>query len=179
MIYWELFLAFLIPGILGYGGGPGVIPLIEKEVVDNYGWLSTQEFSEVLALGNALPGPIATKMAGYIGYIEGGIVGSVIALFAIVAPTLLLIIGMMAILMRYKDSPQVKNISTIVKPVIAVLIGAMTLQFVLESRLLLGSLQTIIIMVLAFLLLEKWKVHPVFVIGLALIYGGLTGIWIN
>lgn len=63
MIYWQLFLAFFIPGILGYGGGPASIPLVEHEVVENYEWMTTQEFSEVVALGNSLPGPIATKMA--------------------------------------------------------------------------------------------------------------------
>ncbi|MFJ8236456.1 chromate transporter [Ureibacillus sp. NPDC094379] len=176
MIYWQIFLAFFIPGILGYGGGPATIPLIEKEVVDRYGWLTTQEFSEVLALGNSLPGPIATKMAGYIGFAEGGILGSVIALFATIAPSLILMLALMAILMRYKESPQVKNISKVVKPVIAVLIGAMTLQFFMESRHLLGSLQTIIIIIVSFLMLEKWKVHPAIVIGLALVYGGLSGL---
>ena len=176
MIYWQIFLAFFIPGILGYGGGPATIPLIEKEVVDRYGWLTTKEFSEVLALGNSLPGPIATKMAGYIGFAEGGILGSAIALIATIAPSLILMLALMAILMKYKESPQVKNISKVVKPVIAVLIGAMTLQFFMESRLLLGSLQTIIIMIVSLLMLEKWKVHPAIVIGLALVYGGLTGL---
>ena len=73
MIYLQIFFAFFIPGILGYGGGPASIPLIEHEVVDQYEWMTTSEFSEVLALGNALPGPIAPKMAGYIGYDIGGI----------------------------------------------------------------------------------------------------------
>src|SRR5690606_20804587 len=134
IIYWHIFLAFFIPGILGYGGGPASIPLVEKEVVDRYGWMSTQEFGEVLALGNALPGPIATKMAGYIGYMEGGILGSFAGLFASIAPSLILMLGLMAILFKYKDSTEVKNISKVVKPVIAVLIGFMTLQFVLESQ---------------------------------------------
>ena len=176
MIYWQLFLAFLIPGILGYGGGPASIPLVEEEVEERYGWMSTQEFGEVLAIGNSLPGPIATKMAGYIGYSEGGILGSVVALFGAVAPSLVLMLGLMAILYRYKDSPEVKNISKIVKPVIAVLIGFMTLQFVLESRASLGSIETVILMVASFLMLEKWKLHPALVIGLALLYGAITGI---
>lgn len=176
MIYWQLFLAFLIPGILGYGGGPASIPLVEEEVVERYGWMSTQEFGEVLAIGNSLPGPIATKMAGYIGYSEGGILGSVVALFGAVAPSLVLMLGLMAILYRYKDSPEVKNISKIVKPVIAVLIGFMTLQFVLESQASLGSIETVILMVASFLMLEKWKLHPALVIGLALLYGAITGI---
>lgn len=176
MIYWQIFMAFFIPGILGYGGGPASIPLVEKEVVDRYEWMTTQEFGEVLALGNALPGPIATKMAGYIGYAEGGILGSGIALFAAVAPSLILMLGLMAILFRYKDSTEVKNISKVVKPVIAVLIGFMTLQFVLESKSSLGSMQTSGLMIISYLMLEKWKIHPAIVIGLALIYGAFTGI---
>ncbi|ANU26222.1 chromate transporter [Planococcus versutus] len=176
MIYWQIFLAFFIPGILGYGGGPASIPLVEKEVVDRYGWMSTQEFGEVLALGNALPGPIATKMAGYVGYIEGGILGSFVGLFATIAPSLILMLGLMAILFKYKDSPEVKNISKVVKPVIAVLIGFMTVQFISESQSSLGSIQTIAIMAISYLLLEQLKVHSAFVIALALVYGAVTGI---
>ena len=64
MIYWHLFLAFFIPGILGYGGGPASIPLVEHEVVGNYEWMSTQEFSEVVAIGKSLPCPLAARAAG-------------------------------------------------------------------------------------------------------------------
>ena len=73
----DIFMAFFRVGILGYGGGPSSIPLVHKEVVDKYKWMDTDEFGDVLALGNALPGPIATKMAGYIGYRVGGILGMV------------------------------------------------------------------------------------------------------
>ena len=56
MIYWQIFLAFFIPGILGYGGGPSSIPLVENEVVGRYAWLTVNEFSEVLALGKCIAG---------------------------------------------------------------------------------------------------------------------------
>ncbi|MFC3212277.1 MULTISPECIES: chromate transporter [Planomicrobium] len=176
MIYWQIFIAFFIPGILGYGGGPASIPLVEEEVVERYGWMSTQEFGEVLALGNALPGPIATKMAGYIGYMEGGLLGAFIGLFGTIAPSLILMLGLMAILFKYKDSAEVKNISKVVKPVIAVLIGFMTLQFVIESQSALGNIQTVAIMAISYLMLERMKVHPAAVIALALAYGAVTGI---
>ncbi|MBM7648798.1 chromate transporter [Bacillus ectoiniformans] len=173
MIYWQLFLAFFLPGILGYGGGPASIPLVENEVVDRYGWLTTTEFSEVLALGNALPGPIATKMAGYIGYMEGGILGAAVALFATVAPSLLLMIAFLGLLMKYKESPKVKRMTQLVRPAIAVLLGVMTLDFFTQSYESAGWLQTVVIGAAAYLLLEKWKVHPVYVIGGALVYGAL------
>jgi chromate transporter len=174
VIYWSIFLAFFIPGILGYGGGPASIPLVEKEVVDRYGWMSTQEFGEVLALGNALPGPIATKMAGYIGYMEGGVLGSIVALFASVAPSLILMLILMATLMKYKDSMQVKNITKLIRPVIAVLLGAMTLQFFMTSTETAGGIQTIVLIVVSYWLLEIRKIHPAFVISLALAFGALT-----
>ena len=71
MTQWQLFLAFFRVGMLGYGGGPSSIPLVHQEVVKKYGWMDDDEFADVLALGNTLPGPIATKMAGYIGYRVG------------------------------------------------------------------------------------------------------------
>ncbi|MDJ0330246.1 chromate transporter [Planococcus sp. S3-L1] len=176
MIYWSIFLAFFIPGILGYGGGPASIPLVEKEVVDHYGWMTTQEFGEVLALGNALPGPIATKMAGYIGYMEGGILGSIVALVASVAPSLILMVLLMVTLLKYKDSPKVQNITKLVRPVIAVLLGAMTLQFFMTSIDTSGTVQTVILVVVSYWLLEMRKVHPAFVIVMALGYGAVSGI---
>jgi chromate transporter len=175
MIYWQIFLAFFIPGILGYGGGPASIPLVENEVVGNYGWMSTQEFSELLAVGNSLPGPIATKLAAYIGYTEGGVLGSIVALFASVAPSIILMLVLMAVLLKYKDKPQVKNISIIVRPVIAVLLGVMTYQFAKDSVLSLGTLYTVMMVAGSYLLLEKLKWHPALVIVIALVIGAATG----
>jgi len=174
MIYIKIFWAFFIPGILGYGGGPASIPLIENEVVDRYGWLTVSEFSEVLAMGNALPGPIATKMAGYIGYAEGGILGAAVGIFAAVAPSLILMIGLLGLLMKFKDSPRVKRLTIVVRPVIAVLLGVMAYDFFFSSYEGVGWMQTILIGGLSFILMEKMKVHPAYVIAGALIYGALV-----
>lgn len=174
MIYMQIFLAFFIPGILGYGGGPSSIPLIESEVVDRYHWLTVNEFSEVLALGNTLPGPITTKMAGYIGFEVGGMLGAAIGLFATVAPSLLLMITLLSLLMKFKDSPRVKRMTVVVRPVIAVLLGVMTYEFIFSSYKSNGTFQTIFIGALSFFLMEKMKVHPAYVIGGALLYGGLV-----
>ncbi len=172
MIYWQLFLAFFIPGILGYGGGPASIPLVENEVVQNYEWMDVQEFSEVLALGNSLPGPIATKMAGYIGYEVAGVPGAFVAVFATVAPSLILMIMLLGLLFKYKDSPKVKRMTMYVRPVIAVLLGVMAWSFFKESFEGIGWLQTAILIVAGYVLMERVKVHPAFVIAGALAYGG-------
>ncbi len=82
----DLFIAFFRSGILGFGGGPSAIPLVHKEVVTIYKWMNDEEFSDVLALGNTLPGPINTKMAGYIGYRVGGVIGMINAVLSLDCP---------------------------------------------------------------------------------------------
>lgn len=173
MLYWHIFLAFFIPGIVGYGGGPASIPLVENEVVDHYGWMTVPEFSEVLALGNSLPGPIATKMAGYIGYEQGGVLGSIVGIFATVAPSLLLMIVLLGLLYKYKDSPKVKRMTNYIRPTIAVMLGVMAFSFFSTSYSDSGVLQTVILVGVSFFLLEKLKVHPAYVIMASLIYGGI------
>lgn len=169
----KIFLAFFIPGILGYGGGPSSIPLIENEVVDRYGWLTVSEFSEVLALGNSLPGPIATKMAGYIGYQQGGVLGVFTAVFATIAPSLILMIALLGLLYKFKDSPRVKKMTLYVKPAIAVMLGVMAYNFFADSYFDIGTWQTLFLIVTGYILMEKIKVHPAFVIMGALVYGGV------
>lgn len=173
MIYWQIFLAFFIPGILGYGGGPASIPLVENEVVKRYSWMTVQEFSEVLALGNALPGPIATKMAGYIGYEQGGVPGALIGVFGAVAPSLIVMIFLLGFLYKYKDSPKVQRMTLYVRPAIAILLGIMAWQFFAEAQMQIGWLQLILIAGSSFLLIERMKVHPAFVILVSLVYGAV------
>ncbi|WP_106419498.1 chromate transporter [Salinicola tamaricis] len=173
MIYWELFLAFFIPNIVGYGGGPAIIPLIENEVVGRYGWMTSQQFAETLALGNTLPSPIATKMAGYIGYDVAGIGGSAVATFATVAPSLLLMLVALGTLYRYRDSIKVKSMSQWVRPVIMVLMAYLTWSFAAEGVDNDGWLHVAIIGAAATLLLWRFKLHPIWAVLLGLIYGGL------
>ncbi len=173
MIYWQLFMAFFVSNILGYGGGPASIPLIQKEVVDRYGWLTVNEFSEMLAIGNALPGPIATKMAGFIGYQEAGILGAFVSLLATIAPSVILLVVLLRILYKYKDSPNVKKMTNFIRPVIAVLLGVMAYDFFASSYVDSGIWQTLFLIIASFVLMEKLRVHPAIVIVGALAYGAI------
>ncbi|MDC3416647.1 chromate transporter [Aquibacillus salsiterrae] len=173
MTYWQIFIAFFIPGIVGYGGGPASIPLVENEVVGRFGWMSVQQFSEMLAMANALPGPIATKMAGYIGFQQGGVLGAVVGVFATVAPSLILMIVLLSVLNKFKDSPKVKLMTALIRPTIAILLGGMAFSFFQTSYDGVGIWQTILLVVVSFILLEKVKLNPAFVIVFALAYGGI------
>lgn len=173
IIYWRIFYSNFIANILGYGGGPATIPLLQKEVVDGYGWFTNQEFSEMVALGNGLPGPIATKMAAYIGYDQGGVLGAILAVFGSVAPTIALLIILLGILLKFKDSPRVKKLTQIIRPTIAVLLGVMTFEFFFDSYLDSGMIHTIILLGTGYFFLEIKRTSPAYVVLGALVYGAI------
>ena len=89
------------------------IPLIQTELVDHYQWYTVEEFGQMLAVANTLPGPIVTKMAGLAGYELGGVGGAFVALFATVAPSLVAMILLLGVLYKFKDSPRVKRMTSV------------------------------------------------------------------
>lgn len=171
ILLWHVFLAFFIPGILGYGGGPASIPLIENEVVGHYHWMTVTRFSNVLAFGNSLPGPIAPQMAGYIGYQVAGVPGSFVALFATIAPSLILLIVLLRILYKFKDSPKVKWLTLLIRPIIVVMLGMMAYNFFSTSFHSSGWLPLVLIGAVSFVLMQRFRIHPAFVIAGALLIG--------
>lgn len=161
----DIFLAFFRVGMLGYGGGPSAIPLVQKEVVSRYKWMDSEEFGDILALANALPGPIATKLAGYIGYRVGGWTGMLNAIAASVLPTIFLMILLLTSLNAFKDKPWVRGAASAVVPVVAVMLLTMTWEFFRKSMdSSLGKVWTIIILIGSFILLEALDVHPAIII---------------
>ncbi|PTX64694.1 chromate transporter [Melghirimyces profundicolus] len=171
---WQIFLAFFRVGMLGYGGGPSSIPLVHGEVVKKYKWMNDEEFSDVLALGNALPGPIATKMAGYIGYRVSGIKGCLVGVAAMVLPTVLIMIFLLGFLMAYKDSPRVQGMTAAVRPVVAVMLTVLAYSFFKKSWGEQKGAGTVAIAGVTALALF-FDTHPALVIGALLILALVTG----
>ncbi|KAA0548575.1 chromate transporter [Bacillus sp. BGMRC 2118] len=169
MKQWQLFYAFFKVGMLGYGGGPSSIPLVHKEVVQQYKWMTEEEFADVLALGNTLPGPIATKMAGYIGYRVGGFLGMAIAVLATIVPTIILMIVLLTTLTTFKDQPWVAGMTKAVVPVVGVMLAVLTWQFFSNAKKELGTSASVLMVIGSVVLLEGLGVHPGIIIGLLLL----------
>ncbi|MEK5036492.1 chromate transporter [Sporosarcina sp. FSL K6-3457] len=160
----DLFIAFCRVGLLGFGGGPSAIPLFHQEVVRKYGWMDEEEFGDTLALANTLPGPIATKLAGYIGYKVGGKTGCINALIASVIPTSLMMVLLIGLLQKYKDIPWVQNMSASVVPVVAVMLGVLSWDFIKKSGDTLGWKRAVVMLIAAGILMEALHIHPAFLI---------------
>nr|WP_234031419.1 chromate transporter [Lentibacillus cibarius] len=165
MQQWRLMIAFFRVGMLGYGGGPGSIPLIHKEVVDKYEWMDEEEFGDLLALANTLPGPLATKLAGYIGYYVSGVIGMINAVLASIIPTILLMIVLLASLSSVRDVAWVEGMTAAVIPVVAMMLAVLTWQFFNRARQGMGWIQTVVMSALIFIAYQFLGVHPGIIIG--------------
>lgn len=127
---WKLFWAFGTATLLGYGGGPSIIPLYEDQVVNRHHWMDTDEFGRALAFGNALPGPIATKLAAYIGFKVAGWAGLAAALAAVVLPTAMLMVALAGVMTKLGHNPYVKGMIRGIQPVIFVMLAMLAFDFV-------------------------------------------------
>jgi chromate transporter len=172
MTLWHILAGFFIANLLGYGGGPSTIPLIQGQVVTHYHFLTNPAFVNLLAVANSLPGPIATKLAAAIGYQQAGVLGAVIALVMTVVPSAVALILLLRLLNRYRDSAVVRGMTLLVQPVIAVLMALLTWQIGNSSVAQIGWVQSLVIALIAGLAMYWRKIHPVFVILAAFVYGG-------
>lgn len=170
----HLFLGFFIANLLGYGGGPASIPLMQNQIVNHYHWMTNAKFANVLALGNSLPGPLATKVATYLGFQVYGWLGVVVALVATVAPSAVGLLVLSRLLAKHRQSRIIRGMTLLVQPVIAVMMLLLTIQMGQDAVSSIGFLQSAIIAAVAFFALVKFKVHPAFVIVAAFAYGGLV-----
>ncbi|MFC4735128.1 chromate transporter [Bacillus daqingensis] len=166
----ELFMAFFRVGMLGYGGGPASIPLIQKEAVETYEWMNDEEFSDILAIGNTLPGPIATKMAGYIGYRVAGTAGLLNAIVASIVPTVILMIALLVSLASFQEYAWVQGMTQGVMPVVAVMLGVLTWGFLTKAKGDLGWKVVILLTVASVALTELAGVHPAIVIAALILF---------
>jgi len=169
--YKELTLAMLRTGIFGFGGGPSVIPLIRYEAVSRYRWLEDDEFGEILAIANALPGPIATKMAAYLGYKQKGVLGAFTGVLAHILPTCLAMILLLTAVNVLSYSKAVEGMIAAVMPVISVMLGLMAYEFAEKAVKGLGKWLGGLCFIISFLLLQVISVHPAIVIVVFLAYG--------
>lgn len=168
----SLFVGFFKVGILGYGGGPGSISLIQSIAVDGYHWMDNGQFAEMLAVGNALPGPIATKLAASIGWQTAGALGAIAALAGVVLPSLVLMLGLFQLLITYRHNPYVHGLVEGVKPIVVVLLVLLVVQFLPTAFSRQRWLLPGIFFFVGLIAIRGFKISPVLVI-LASMVGGV------
>lgn len=136
MIFFQLFVTFFQIGLFGFGGGYGMLSLIQHETVEHYHWLSSSDFTDIVAISQMTPGPIGINSATYCGYtaitnaghsVPMGILGSVTATFALVLPSLILMILISKMFMRYMHHRSIESMFQGLRPAVVGLLAAATL----------------------------------------------------
>lgn len=173
-IYIKIIWAYLKIGLFGFGGGYAMLSLIQREIVDS-GWITSQMFTDIVAISQMTPGPIGINSATYIGYaLTGSIFGSVLATATVVAPPFVLILYTGHFIRRHKDSPILKSIFRGLRPVVVGLIASAALLLMNTENFGNNSdmlLKTVPICIGSFLIVYFTKIHPIFVIILSAIVG--------
>jgi len=169
MVLLELFIAFLRIGFFAFGGGASFLPLIEREVVENYHWLDRPEFLEVLGIVRVIPGAISIKFATYTGYKVAGVPGAIVANLANLLPAILFIIIAMLLYSKYKDIPFIKAALEAIQFAVFAMIIAVAVQLVDKTQVF--HLKYLFVIIASFLLFSLTKTHPAFIIIGAAFYG--------
>ena len=179
MIYLNLFLGFLKVGLFAFGGAYGAIPLI-RDVVLSYGWLTDEALSNMIAVSESTPGPIMVNLATYVGSSQAGVLGSALATMAVVLPSFVIILVLMAILKNAFKNRFVQAALRGVKPAVIGIVLAtgafMTVKEItpLEKAVDLRDLILFAVLAAAFFLppvLFKKKLSPIRFILLSAVLG--------
>ena len=141
MIYLDLFITFFKIGLFGFGGGYGMLSLIQHETVERAHWLSTAEFTDIVAISQMTPGPVGINCATYVGYdvvtATGaghlmGIVGSLTATLAITLPSFFIVLLLVRFYTKVKGSPMFEGVMSVIRPAVVGLIGAAALILIFK-----------------------------------------------
>ena len=188
MIFFELLCSFLMIGLFSFGGGYGMLSVIQGEVVTRHAWLTAAEFTDIVAVSQMTPGPIGINSATYVGYTAVlnatgsevlALLGSLTASFAVMLPSIVLMLIVSRFFMKYSKHRNVENVFRLLRPAVVGLIASAALLLMTEENF--GSptetpLQfgvSVALFVAAFVAMKFFKVSPILILILAGVFGGV------
>lgn len=175
LLFLQLFWTFFKIGLFGFGGGYAMLSMIQGEVVTHYDWISSSEFTDIVAISQMTPGPIGINSATYVGYTAiaqaygpaMGILGSCTATFAVVLPSFILMLGISKFFLKYQKHPAVEAVFSGLRPAVVGLLASAALLLMTPENF--GSpgqdmrqfIISGIIFLLTFIGTRKYKLHPI------------------
>lgn len=190
MIYWLLFSTYFLIGLFSFGGGMGMMAMIEQEVVNNRHWLTAQELYQFIGISESTPGPIAVNLATFIGESQGGFFGAVCATLGCVLPSFIVILLVAILFQKIASNSYVQASLTGLRAVVLGLLFAMAVKIITLN--ILGTftyntsinfsvrslLTTIILIVIYFGygMLTKKKLPPIAFILMSVVIGILISL---
>ena len=172
MIYFELFYTFLKIGFFALGGGLATLPFLQ-ELAEVNGWYTLEMLANMIAVSESTPGPIGINMATYAGFHAGGILGGIEATLSLVLPSIVISVLIAKVLDQFQENKYVQSVFKIIRPLVVGLIAAagyqifkisvLRIDLYEETGLMANILdwKAVILFVVLFILVMKWKKHPI------------------
>ncbi len=176
VLFLLLFYTFFKIGLFGFGGGYAMLSMIQGEVVTKYQWLTTSQFTDIVAISQMTPGPIGINSATYVGYSAVvnagyspamGVLGSAMATFAVVLPSFILMFTITKILIKYRETDLVDTMFSLLRPTVVGLIAAAALILMTPENFSTPSINpwqfyiSIFLFVAAFVGTQFFKINPI------------------
>jgi len=169
VIYLKLFWEFFKIGAFTFGGGYAMIPLIEREVVNKYHWLTMEQFTDILAIAEMTPGPFAINSATFVGYKLAKFWGAVVSTLGVVLPSFLIIWAIASVFLQFQDNPFVQAAFRGLKPAILGLIIVAAISISKVS--ILSGYKSLIVVLGVVVAISIFKIHPILVLTISAIAG--------
>lgn len=183
LLYIELFFTFFKIGLFTIGGGYAMIPLLQNELVSK-GWVTIEEIINFIAISESTPGPFAVNMSTFVGAKLGGVIGSIITTLGVILPSFIIILIIAKYFYNFKDNFYVQGGLYGLRPAVIGLLCSSVFtifvnNFVLNKSLLLHldqigaaiDFKGIIILIISYLIYNKFKMHPIKLIGICSVLG--------
>jgi len=181
MIYLELFWSFFQIGLFSIGGGYAAMPLIQNQVVDVHPWLTMTQFADIMAIAEMTPGPIAINSATFVGIQVAGLPGAVISTLGCVFPSCVIIMTLAFIYYHFRGLNLIQGVLAGLRPAvvamiasagISLLIMALYGQRTIPVDLVSVDFAALVIFLLGFVILRKWKPSPICI----MVGSGIAGV---
>lgn len=182
MIYLELFWSFFQIGLFSIGGGYAAMPLIQNQVIDIHHWLTMTQFADIMTIAEMTPGPIAINSATFVGIQTAGVPGAIVSTLGCVLPSCMIVLTLAYIYYRFRGLTMIQGILAGLRPAVVAMIASAGLsllimavygQRTLPSNLGQIDIIALIIFAIAFFILRKWKLNPIYVMAGSGIFGAI------
>jgi chromate transporter len=167
-LYWKIFYTFAKIGLFTIGGGYAMLPLIQKEVVDKKKWISSEEFIDLLALSQSVPGILAINISIAIGYKLRKKTGSITAALGAILPSFVIILIIAMFFRTFQDNVYINKMFKAIRPAVVALIVIPVFTTAKEIGI---NIKTVIIPAASAFLIWYWGVSPVYIVLIAAIGG--------
>ena len=169
---FDMFMTFFKIGAFTFGGGFGMIPIVQEEIVTKREWIAEEEFLDAMAVAQGSPGPMAVNVSIFVGYRIKGVAGALVAALGSILPSFIIMVVIARYLYKYRDNPILDKVFMGIKPAIIALILSAVYSLGKSARF---GYKRIMVSIVTVILIAFFNVSPIYLI----IAGGLGSVLIN